>query len=383
MLIGIKSTYSLILLILFIFIFMLSCTNLTKHKYLYIFIVTILLSILGSFFNPIAAYRNGDYTDLVRFFQTLDAIKGASFNNNIIIYQEYDNTLAMKILLYIISQTGIKQLLPFISSFIFYGSFGIFIAKISERYNVPSKTMGLAFFSFICLFNFKMVISNIRCPIGDAIFMLTLYYDFFTSSKKKWCIIGYLIVCAIHPLFILFTLLRLILNLSNRVTSKLLYIFILSYSLFINYALEFMGKLTNIELFNYLSMKMDYYINFGNIKYNEPIVYFTGAVQIIVLIYFLKIAKKYISKASQENTFYHITVAFAILAVGSSWNFVTFQRCTWILIFFIIYWFIYLKSIKVQKSKFSVAIYDIVMFALIAFSLISYFFTYQYNVLTF
>lgn len=383
MLMGIKSTYSLILLILFVFIFMLSCTNLTKHKYLYIFIVTILLSILGSFFNPIAAYRNGDYTDLVRFFQTLDAIKGASFNNNITIYQEYNNFPVMKLLLYIISQTGIKQLLPFISSFIFYGSFGIFIAKISERYNVPSKTMGLAFFSFICLFNFKMVISNIRCPIGDAIFMLTLYYDFFTSSKKKWCIIGYLISCAIHPIFILFTLLRLIFNLSNRVTSKLFYVFILSYSWFINYAFEFIGKLTNIELFSYLSTKMDYYISVGNTRYNEPLIFFTGAIQIIVLIYFLKLAKKYIVKASKEDSFYHVTLTFLILAIGSSWNFVIFQRCTWILVFFIIHWFIYLKSIKIQKEKFTIAIYDIVMFALIAFSLISYFFTYQYNVLTF
>ena len=383
MLMGIKSTYSLTLLLLIILIFMLSCTNLTRHKYLYIFIVTILLSILGYFFNPIVAYNNGNYTDLVRFFQTMDVIKGANFNNNITIYQEYNYIPIMKLLLYIISQIGIKQLLPFISSFIFYGSFGLFIVKISEKYNVSNRMMGLAFFYFICLFNFKMVITNIRCPIGNAIFMLTLYYDFFTSTKKKLCMIGYLICCAIHPIFILFTLLRLVFNLSNRITSKIFYMFILVYSLLINYAFEFMSKLTNIELFNYLSIKMNYYINFWNEKYSEPLILLTGVIQIIVLIYFLAIAKKYIVKNSREDSFYRITMAFVILAIGSLWNFVTFQRCTWILIFFIIYWFIYLKSIKIQVSRASITIYDIVMILLITFSLTSYFFTYQYNVLTF
>lgn len=383
MLVGISSTYSLILLITIIIIFILSCTNLTKNKYLYIFIITLSLSVLGCLFNPISAYNKGNYTDLVRFFQTMDAIKGAGFNNNIAIFQEYNNIPVMKVLLYIISQTGIKQLLPFMSSFIFYGSFGLFIAKISSKYKISNTIMGLSFFSFICLFNFKMVISNIRCPMGDAIFMLTLYFDFFTHSKKKWCVIGYMVCCAIHPIFILFTLLRVIFILSNKITSKLFYLLTLFYSLFINYALELIGKLTNIELFIYLSTKMDYYTNFWSVESNEPLIILTGIIQIIVLIYFLIIVKKYIDKSSRENAFYNITMEFVILAIGSAWNFVTFQRCTWILIFFIIYWFIYLKSIKSKSSKFTLSIYDIVMIALIIFSLISYFFTYQYNVLTF
>ncbi len=383
MLMGIKSTYSLILLILIVIIFMLSCTNFTKNKYVYIFGVTFLLSLLGSFFNPIVAYKNGDYTDLVRFFQTMDAIKGAEFNNKILIFQEYNNIPVMKVLLYMVSKTGIKSLLPFLSSFIFYGSFGYFIAKISEKYKVSNRVMGLSYFAFICLFNFKMVITNIRCPIGDAIFMLTLYYDFFAKNKKKGYLIGYFVCCAIHPIFILFTLLRVILIISNKVTSKLFYLLILAYSLFINYALDFVGKLTNIELFNYLSTKMDYYTNFWNTKSNEPLILLTGIIQIIVLIYFLFISKKSIDEKSQEKKFYNITVAFVILAIGSSWNFVTFQRCTWLLIFFIIYWFIYLKSLKDSKANLSLAIYDFVMIILILFSLGSYFFTYQYNVLTF
>ena len=128
---------------------------------------------------------------------------------------------------------------------------------------------------------------------------------------------------------------------------------------------------------------MDYYTNFWNTKSNEPLILLTGIIQIIVLIYFLFISKKSIDEKSQEKKFYNITVAFVILAIGSSWNFVTFQRCTWLLIFFIIYWFIYLKSLKDSKANLSLAIYDFVMIILILFSLGSYFFTYQYNVLTF
>lgn len=382
---GLHSTYALMLLFLFIFIFMLSCTNFTKHKYLYVCIVVILLSILGSLFNPIKAYHNGNYTDLYRFYQTLDAIKGLPFNNSVPIFQEYNNIPVMKLLLFIISRIGVNSILPFVASLIFYGSFGFFLIKITEKYNISSITMGLSFFIFICLFNFKMVISNIRCPIGCSIFILTLYYDILNKDnrKSKRFLLGYLICCCIHPIFILFTLLRLLLQLTNKYTDKIVFIFILLYSFFINAFLEFIGQFTTNEVINYLSMKIDFYTNTWEAKINEPLLVITGVIQVVLLLYLLLIVKKSIKKKSSEERLYRITMSFSILAISSIWNFVMFQRTTWLLILFIVYWYVYIKGVRVEKEKQGIALCDIAMIIFVAFSLASYFLTYQYNVLTF
>lgn len=380
--IGISSTFSLVLLLIIMFTFVISCTNLTRHKYFYVFLITLLLSILGSLYNPIAAYENGNYTDLYRFYQTINSIKGYPFNNNVLIFQEYNNIFVMKVLLFMISRIGINALLPFVSSFVFYGISGIFVIKICEKYKVSSKIMGLSYFIFICLFNYKMVISNIRCPIGEAIFVLTLYYDLLKENKSKWYLLGYLVCCGIHPIFILFITLRLILLLKSKVIEKIYYVIILLYSLFINVFFELILKITNIELFNYIYIKMNYYTNLWNGKSNELII-LTGLSQIIVLSYLLFILKNKLDKKSLEFKFYKLSIVYTIFTISSYWNFVIFQRCTWLLIFFIIYWYIYIKSLKQRSDRFRLAIYDIVVLFLVSFSLVSYFFTYQYNVLTF
>lgn len=381
--IGISSNFSLVLLLIIMFTFVVSCTTLTRRKYFYVFLITLLLSVLASLYNPITAYENGNYTDLYRFYQTINSIKGYPFNNDVLIFQEYNNIIVMKVLLFVISRIGINALLPFISSFVFYGVSGIFIIKICEKYNVSSKIMGLSFFLFICLFNYKMVISNIRCPVGEAIFVLTLYYDFLKEKKSKLYLLGYLICCGIHPIFILFIILRLMLLIKNKVIEKIYYAIILLYSLFINVFFELIAKLTNIELFGYIYMKMNYYTNLWNGKTNELLIILTGILQIGVLIYLLFILRNILDKKSSEFKFYKLSIIYTILSISSYGNFVIFQRCTWLLIFFIIYWYVYIKSLKSKNNRFKVAIYDIVILFLIAFSLISYFFTYQYNVLTF
>ena len=243
--------------------------------------------------------------------------------------------------------------------------------------------MGLSYFIFIVLFNYKMVISNIRCPIGDSIFVLTLYFDLLSEKRRKKYLLGYLICCGIHPIFFLFVLIRFLFILKNRITDKLFYILILLYSLFINVFLEFLGNIMNIELFRYMSMKLDFYKNSWNIKSNEPLIIITGIIQIIILIILLLKIKKRIDKNSSEEKFFKINVAYIILAISSAWNFVAFQRCTWLLVFFIVIWYMYGKSFECKKSKFSITIYDIVIYMLVIFSFVSYFFTYQYNVLTF
>ena len=130
-------------------------------------------------------------------------------------------------------------------------------------------------------------------------------------------------------------------------------------------------------------MKIDYYLNFWNGNSTEPLIIFFGILYIIVLIYFMFIVRKKIKKFSAEEKIYKISTAFVLLAISSFWNIVIFQRCTWLLIFFILYWYLYLKSEKKNKSSNIIFVYDIVMCILTCLSLILYFFTYQYGILTF
>lgn len=376
------SIYALVLLLILIVAFVLSFTTITKYKYFYVIIVTILLSLLAALFNPIAAFENGNYTDLYRFFKTLDAIKELPFKNDVSIFQEYNNIPVMKVILFLISRVQINQLLPFIACAIFYGVTGVFIVKISMRYKISSKMTALIFLMFVCAFNYTMVVSNIRCPVGDAIFMLTLYYDILKKPRTKLYLLGYLICWGIHPMFIMFTGLRILLLLVNKITDRILYLLVLVYGGVIAYVIDFINRFSNIEFFDYLSMKLDYYVNYWN-KSNELLLVMTGLLQIAVLGFLLFILRRKIKKNTTEEKFYKFSIIFMLFSIGSYWNFVIFQRCTWFLLYLITYWYIYLKGICIKRRSGVVHLSDIAIVVLVVFSLISYFGTYQYNVLTF
>lgn len=377
------SMYAFVLLLILIIAFVLSFTTITKYKYFYVIIITVLLSVLAFFFNPVAALENGNYTDLYRFFKTLDAIKGLPFDNSIPIFQEYNNIPVMKVVLFLISRVQINQLLPFMACLIFYGLTGVFIVKISMIYEISSKMVSLAFLIFVCVFNYKMVITNIRCPIGEVIFILTLYYDILKKPKSKLYLLGYLICWGIHPIFLLFTVLRVLLLLMNKVTDKILYIIVLVYALFIASFIELINSFSSIEFFGYISMKLDYYVNSWNTESNEWLLVMTAVLQSVVLDFFIIILRKKIEKNSVEEKFYKLTIIFTLFSIGSYWNFVVFQRVTWFLLFLILYWYIYMKGLGTKKRRYVVQLSDLAILLLVVLSLISYFFTYQYNVLTF
>ncbi len=377
------SLYALVLLVTFIIIFILSNTKITSKKTLYILIVSLLLSILAYNFNPIRAYNRGNYTDLYRFYKTMDSIRGLRFNNNVTIFKEYNNIFVMKILIYIISNLNNNSLLPFISCFIFYFISGQFIRKICDRYNFSPQKMGLTYFMFICLFNYIMVISNIRCPIASAIFAYTIYYDLTTKHKNKIYLLGYLICCGIHPLFIIFLLFRILIFITNKFTEKILYIIIFFYSSLITPLLNLLNKMTNVSYFDFLSMKTNIYFNSWDKSSNDKIIILTGIIQIIILVYFIINLWKKEKLDDGEYKLFKVTLCFLFFNVGSLFNFVIFQRTTWMLLFFIIFWFLQGEKDYKKKKKFSLSSYELIMIIFSTFCLATYFLTYQYNVLTF
>lgn len=381
-------SFSFCLLITFVIIFILTFSSFTKKRKLFILMITLLLSILAFFYNPIRAYNNGNYTDLYRFFVTMDAYRLVPFNNNVSLLQEYNNIPVMKVLIFIISRTGINNLLPFISCFLVYGIMGFIIYKISKKYDISPKVMGSSFFIFICLFNYTMVISNIRMPIGLSILFLTFYYDIFVKGKRSFYYLGYLLCCLIHPVFYIFVFLRILLLFVNKFTNKIIYFMILICSMFMGHLINILSKFTNLYFFEYIYSKLDLYFNIWNGNNYSFLVVFPAVLNLIVLCYFLFLSKKYIKKDSSEKKFYNLSLIFLLFTIGSYSNYIFFQRFSWIIIYFIIYWYMFLKSYSLStqnnsSTKLSIPLYNLVIIGIVIVNLVLYFLTYQYNILTF
>ena len=188
------SIYAVILLLYFFTIFILSQTRLANNRRFFIVLVTVSISILGMFFNPEHALKNGDYTDLIRFYSDIEAFRKWGWN----VSADYLNTNYLlipfaKLIVYICAIVGKNNLIQLISGIMIYGFFGITLCTVAENEKIEDKKVVKTFIAFILLYNFASGITNIRMPIGLSIFFYILINDLGKKWKFKFCMIGYIV----------------------------------------------------------------------------------------------------------------------------------------------------------------------------------------------
>lgn len=228
--------YTIFLAILFIYMFVISYSNLKKGRKSALIFGIICFAILAFFFDPVKAWeKNGNYTDLYRFFFDMEKFSNYGWNCPIqYLKTDYSAILISKILVYGISKIGYFGLLSSVSLLIVYGvSFYIFF-DYSKTKNMNPYLASSAFFIFICLYNYVTIITNIRMPIATALYFFILYNDLIKKKNFKWCLLGYFLLILIHTSFILFFVIRLSVIFVTRRNWKLFSLLFLTYGLFIS-----------------------------------------------------------------------------------------------------------------------------------------------------
>lgn len=383
------SIYGIMLFVIFLFIFIASKTNKSKN---FIFFTVLLLSIMAFLFNPIKAWIiNGDYTDLYRYWSDMDVFSTYGWNTSDNMFKtQYSVMPVTKILIYFVSKIGIKRLLACLSCSLVYGIFGYTLLKEANENKCSSKYLNMAFIIFIFLVNYKISITNIRMPIANSIFFLTLYNDLNKKKNMFLNIIGYILCCGIHSAFLLFVGLRFILFLFHKYNGKLMYFFIILYGMSITVITNILELYGSNSFVASILYKINYYTNGTGSTGMEYPIFILGIIKVLMMLYLMYILKNR-AKIDSKSLMYRCTLLFTFFAIGSMNNFHLFHRVTNLLIYFIVYWQLYLCSDNISNYKYRLInenrgfmnFYNVICFLVVFVHIYYYFMSYQYNVLTF
>jgi len=225
----------------------------------------IFFSILFALFYAIAGYcflNPKSDPDLVRYLQILQSYKGKSliesFNTN------YSNLYVVDILFHIVTLLGDDQLLPAISSFIFYAILFYILVDYKLQVNLSNRH----FITYLCFsvfsVNFGSIVNGIRWPIAFIVFILATYRELFRKKKNLFTYLLYMTAILLHFSILALVCIRLLLLLHNKriiICSSFIMLWIPQILAVLSQSL---GK---IHTSSYLLKQIQYFINRGNMYF--------------------------------------------------------------------------------------------------------------------
>ncbi len=376
------SDFSFCLLVVTLMMLAMLKTSIVKRPKQYIVIFVFLLSVMAFFFDPIKAWiNNGNYTDLYRFYLDMNAFRAHGWDgNNVYFRTAYYNVPLVKLLVYAVSWTNCYGLLAMIASLIAYGGLGQVLIDIQKTDHQSNQYAAIRFFIFVALINYKVVITNIRMPIGLTLFFIILYLDLVKKVPFYKCLLLYISLGAIHSIFLLFLLLRLILFVGKNYNKYWVYLIVLFSGSFVSLATRFLQRLGNSNYILNILGKIDFYTTGSKSEYYELPIIILGVVKILVTLYLLYKWK------NKENGKYEelirFTQIFSIFCAGTIWNYYLFARMTNFLPYLIVVLAnqnVMQTSMNFKKMHYS----ELVILLLCSLHLAYYFLSYQYRVMCF
>ena len=167
-----------------IFLMFFSLTNFNKKMYMGIVLISI--SFYAYIYDPPVTF------DLYRHFLALDSIR---------LYGEYSLVYLTAPLsreyFFLIAKFNDNHLLPVVTSLLIYLISFFVINKACKKFGVVGNRELFVIFLFVALYEYPLMLSNIRYPLALALFSLFFYYDVF--EQKKYFRMLYILLLFLHP----------------------------------------------------------------------------------------------------------------------------------------------------------------------------------------
>ena len=316
----------LILLVVTIIINFLLLILKKEHLNKGFFISTVILSIVAFNFDPIKALNNGNYTDLIRFYDVMDKCRtlGWTYISN---HPDYSSLFLARLYVYFCSLFKWNQILATMTCFICYSLVFYVIYKFGMKENCKKNILILVSIFFLITINFKVIIANIRAPIVFCVFFYLIYIELIEKKYKLLCWIGYILLCFMHQVAIFIIIIRIFVIIYNKYYGNFIKILLVSWSLLSNQAILILYKFTYIPYFSGIIDKVKLYSNPLNQIYDPNLIIITwikNIVFIIILIYFKKNIKKEV--ANKYKDLYTFTILLICFDIGSFKSIEMFTR---------------------------------------------------------
>ena len=384
------SAYSFCILLLFCVFSLLYKTQIGRKYALFFIGSTASLALLAFFFDPVQAWiGNGDYTDLYRFYMDMHAFGIYGWNASSSHFQTaYDNIPVIKVLVYLVARVGSYGLLAAISAGLVYGLTARVLAQVHLDLKLRSRSVVLAFMVFVALTNYKVMITNIRMPIGMALFLLLIYYDLVEGKRNLLVLVGYLSLCAIHSVFLLFLLFRVLAAMAGKYSMKFILTLAVFSGLFLSAFAAILERFGSGAYVATILTKIDFYTQGDKANYFELPIVILGVVKVLFILLLLADYRKHnLVRTDKMYRMYQISCIVTAFCVGAIWNYYLFMRLTNFLCFLIAFWVcFYFQRKRKRKSKkkmFKCSVDELFVFLAVFAHLGYYFLSYQYRVLCF
>lgn len=386
------SDFSLILLICFFIFFVIRYSTLKRNPKLYLLILLISLATLAYFFNPVKAFeQNGNYTDLYRFFNDMNLFKQLGWNGNTYLFESnYDSYPLTKLLVYGVSRFDNNHLLPVITVLICYGLTFYVVYRWGKDLSIEYRYIAHVALIFIFLNNYKVCITNIRYPIGLALLLFTIYYDFLKDAKKVICLSLYALLGTIHFALLIFFALRLISITIGRYSKKIILITLLMSSQFLGVITNILNRYSRISYINSILYKLDFYTEGDRSTYYEIPVIFLGLIRILCLYFLIRWVRKNINISNYPKilNLYNFSLIIVSFNLGTIWNYHLFNRTGNFVVFLSLIWMLIFyknRNAKVlsEKGRKQYLLVNSIINVTVCVHLLYYFLSYQYRVMCF
>ena len=202
------STYFITLLS---FCYLLSRKNSNTKKVLIAY--CIILAIMAFLFKPATG------NDLYRIYDLVDAYSKSSFSqfvNKLIA----SNTPISLIYYRVIGLIGIKNLLPCITSIIYYLIVFYIFDDYSEKHRISKKAQSISLLIIMCNSSFFECISGIRTMLAFSLLLKCFYDENYKNKSIIKNIPLYICACLIHSIAIVITITRLIYYIKAKIKNK-------------------------------------------------------------------------------------------------------------------------------------------------------------------
>jgi hypothetical protein len=319
---------------------------------IYFLLISITLSVLAFFFVPPFNF------DLIKYYNVLELSRlyGWNYITNL---QDFKALPVASVYVFLISQLKYNGFLPAITSFITYSFIFQIIYRAGMRYKSSKSAMMLATVFFTFVFNYFDLISGIRNFLAFAVFAYFIYMELIEKKFKILCWIVYIGLCFFHAAMITFLILRVLLVIYNRFSGKILNILLLISSLLMPLTLSFLGKFSNIPLFELIADKSDMYI-YGQQNYQsfsgwkaEFASYTIVAILFFVFICFMLLKNKEHPELVRYNKFITLLYSYTLGSINSTQ---LFTRAYRVLLFLSL---VYVVILFKPNREFSLKIKDV------------------------
>ncbi|XJZ51987.1 hypothetical protein ACIA4L_02865 [Lactobacillus delbrueckii subsp. bulgaricus] len=392
------SDYTIAIILVIILIFWLYESHIVNSLKIFLVISVSMLVVLAFFVNPIRAYtEHNSYIDLYRYYHDIYIFRLYGWNAPFVNYARPDNMLwtpydtipIVKLIVYGIAKIGIPGLLPALACLVEYGLTGNLLLKINKDFGISPAVCALAFVIFCVINNFGNTIANIRMPVGNVIFFYFLYIDLEEGKGLRFSLIGYIICCMLHSIFIVFLILRLLLSLANKGSFKAIMIVSASLGLFLNFSGAIGTASSNVLISSILS-KISFYTQDEIAKQADNLYYLLAVLRLFWLLASLKVAKRRIPKEKFPQRMYMMSMITIFFMIGGYWNFHLFTRMGNFLVMFIIYWCTLILDTYKNKGDYrsvlrsgTISGYQLIAYSISMYTFLYFCFSHVYNMFWF